>query len=152
MSIYFNRGQVGKGGYSGQAPNNPRGSPSGDSKASEITSAEEQLFATTSAASESGMQAAIMSQPVDPIHVKRAVEEANELAQTQLKPHQSSIEFGVHKPSGRITITIREDLNGATIEREIPPKAFLKLYERLKEAREAPVDTPHRGSLIDVDG
>ena len=84
MSIYFNRGQVGKGGYSGQAPNNPRGSPSGDSKANEVTSAEEQLFATTSAASESGMQAAIMSQPVDPIHVKRAVEEANELAQTQL--------------------------------------------------------------------
>ena len=156
MSIYFNRGQVGIGGYSGQAPSNPRGSPAGETgtsdAATETTSAEQELFSTTSAGSESGLQAAILSQPVDPIHVKRAVKEANKLVESQFSAHQSSVEFGLHKPSGRITITIREDLNGATIEREIPPKAFLKLYERLKEARDVSADDPHRGALIDLDG
>jgi uncharacterized FlaG/YvyC family protein len=156
MSIYFNRGQVGKGGLSGQAPGNPRGSPSGSSRSTdestETTSVEQELFSTTSAGSESGLQAAIMSQPVDPIHVKRAVKEANELVKSQLSVRKSSVEFGLHKPSGRITITIRENLNGAVIEREIPPKAFLKLYERLKEAQGMPGEDPHRGALIDLDG
>ena len=156
MSIYFNRGQVGKGGYSGQAPSNPRGSPSGESdsadSAAEATSAEQELFSTTSAGSESGLQATIMSQPADPIHVKRAVKEANKLVETQFSTSQSSVEFGIHQPSGRITITIREDLNGATIEREIPPKAFLKLYERLKEAQDSSNNEPTRGALIDLDG
>lgn len=156
MSIYFNRGQVGKGGYSGQAPSNPRGSPSGESESSdsatETTSAEKELFSTTSAGSESGLQATIMSQSADPIHVKRAVKEANKLAETQLSTNHSSVEFGIHQPSGRITITIREDLNGTTIEREIPPKAFLKLYERLKEAQDlSNAETP-RGTMIDLDG
>jgi uncharacterized FlaG/YvyC family protein len=156
MSIYFNRGQIGKGGLSGQAPSSPRGSPADSSRSTnesaEATSAEQELFSTTSAGSESGLQAAIMSQPADPIHVKRAVNEANELVKNQLSVHQSSVEFGIHKPSGRITITIREDLNGAVIEREIPPKAFLKLYERLQEAQKTPSEEPHRGMLIDLDG
>jgi len=156
MSIYFNRGQIGKGGLSGQAPSNPRGSPSGSSRSahgsSETTSAEQALFSTTSAGSESGLQATVMSQAADPIHVKRAVNEANELLKTQLSVHQSSVEFGIHKPSGRITITIREDLNGAVIEREIPSKAFLKLYERLQDAQMTPSEEPHRGALIDLDG
>jgi uncharacterized FlaG/YvyC family protein len=93
-----------------------------------------------------------MSQPADPIHVKRAVKEANKLAETQFSTSQSSGEGGIHQPSGRITITIREDLNGTTIEREIPPKAFLKLYERLREAQDlSSAETP-RGAMIDLDG
>lgn len=159
MSIYFNRGQtgqVGKGGLSGQAPSNPRGSPSGEassaSGSSETSSAESELFSTTSAASESGMQAAIMSTPADPIHVKRAVEEANKLAETKFSASNRSVEFGMHQPSGRVTITIREELNGATIEREIPPKAFLKLYERLKETENTDSEGPPKGTLIDLDG
>jgi uncharacterized FlaG/YvyC family protein len=92
-----------------------------------------------------------LSQEPDPGTVKRAVKEANELASAEFKAHQSSIEFGVYKPSGRITITIREDLNGAVIEREIPPKAFLKLYERLKEAKEGLGPSNHRGNLLNVD-
>ena len=156
MSIYFNRGHVGKGGLSGQAPINPRGSPANSSRSTtesnEKTSAEQELFSTTSAVSESGLQAAFMSQPADPIHVKKAVNEANELVKSQLSVHQSTVEFGVHKPSGRITITIREDLNGAVIEREIPSKVFLELYERLQEAQKGPSEDPHRGALIDLDG
>ena len=159
MSIYFNRGQtgqVGKGGLSGQAPSNPRGSPSDDAnssaESSETSAAEKELFSTTSAASESGLQAAIMSAPSDPIHVKRAVKEANKLAESKFSTGDRSVEFGLHQPSGRITITIREELNGSTIEREIPPKAFLKLYERLKDAEVGQSAETPKGALIDLDG
>jgi uncharacterized FlaG/YvyC family protein len=159
MSIYFNRGQtgqVGKGGLSGQAPSNPRGSPSDDANSSadtsETSAAENELFSTTSAASESGLQATIMSAPADPIHVKRAVKEANKLAESKFSTGDRSVEFGLHQPSGRITITIREELNGSTIEREIPPKAFLKLYERLKDAEVNQSSETPKGALIDLDG
>lgn len=158
MSIYFNRGQtgqVGKGGLSGQAPSNPRGSPSDDkssgTETKETSAAENELFSTTSAASESGMQASIMSSAADPIHVKRTVDEANKLAETKFSSGDRSVEFGLHQPSGRITITIREELNGSTIEREIPPKAFLKLYERLKEAEVSKSPDAPKGTLVDLD-
>ena len=158
MSIYFNRGQtgqIGKGGLSGQAPSNPRGSPSDEAsssaEASETSAAENELFSTTSAASESGIQASIMSAAADPIHVKRAVTEANKLAETKFSTSDRKVEFGLHQPSGRITITIREELNGSTIEREIPPKAFLKLYERLKEAEATQSTDAPKGTLVDLD-
>ena len=159
MSIYFNRGhtgQLGKGGLSGQGPSNPRAGPSGSASSSgdanETTSAEQELFSSTSAASESGVQAAIMSAEVDPVHVKRAVSEANDIAKSHFSTNDRQVEFGVHQPSGRITITIREELNGETIEREIPPKAFLKLYERLKASKTSSDVEPTRGTLIDTDG
>ena len=159
MSIYFNRGrtgQLGKGGLSGQGPSNPRAGPvdgsSSKGESSETTSAEQELFSSMSSGSESGLQAAIMSSSADPVHVKRTVAEANELAKSRFSTNDRSVEFGVHQPSGRITITIREELNGSTIEREIPPKAFLKLYERLKSADINQDPDATRGSLIDTDG
>ena len=159
MSIYFNRGQngqLGKGGLSGQGPSNPRAGPtegsSSKGEVGETTSAEQELFSSTSSGSESGLQAAIMSAAADPVHVKRTVAEANELAKSRFSTNDRSVEFGVHQPSGRITITIREELNGSTIEREIPPKAFLKLYERLKNADMGQDQNMTRGSPIDTDG
>ena len=62
----------------------------------------------------------------------RAVAEANQLAETSMRSQHRSVTFGRHEGSGRVTITIHEEVNGKEVERQIPPESLLKLIERLK--------------------
>ena len=160
MSIYFNRDRLGlynKVGQSAQRPHAARGSPSGnsDSKSTdsvELSGAQEDLLSYTSSASESGLQAVALAQAQDPVFVARSVEEANAIADARLSTRDRKVEFGLHEPSGRITIKITEEHNGSVVERELPPKAFLKLYERLRETQTLDGVSAPKGSLVDFDG
>lgn len=69
---------------------------------------------------------------VEAPELDRAVEEANQLAESSLRATNRSVTFGRHEGSGRITITIREEVNGKEVERQIPPESLLRLVERLK--------------------
>lgn len=69
---------------------------------------------------------------VEQPELDRAVEEANQLAESSLRATNRSVTFGRHEGSGRITITIHEVVNGKEVERQIPPESLLKLVERLK--------------------
>lgn len=69
---------------------------------------------------------------VEAPELDRAVEEANQLTESSLRATNRSVTFGRHEGSGRITITIREEVNGKEVERQIPPESLLKLVERLK--------------------
>lgn len=69
---------------------------------------------------------------VEAPELDRAVEEANQLTESSMRATNRSVTFGRHEGSGRITITIREEVNGKEVERQIPPESLLKLVERLK--------------------
>lgn len=157
MSIYFNRERLGvysKASLSSPSNQSVRAGPnhSTESDDTDLTGAELDLFGSQSAASESALQSLSLVSDQDPVHVTRRVEEANAIADAQLSTPDRRVEFGVHKPSGRVTIKITETKNGAVVERELPPKAFLRLYERLRSAEQAGTDPLTRGSLIDFDG
>ena len=160
MSIYFNRDRLGlysKVGQIAQRPHASRGSPAshGNDKSAdsvELSNAQEALLSSTSSASESGLQAVALAQAQDPVFVARSVQEANSIADTRLSTRDRKVEFGLHEPSGRITIKITEERNGSVVERELPPKAFLKLYERLRETQSLDEVAAPKGSLVDFDG
>lgn len=69
---------------------------------------------------------------VESPELDRAVEEANQLAESSMRATNRSVTFGRHEGSGRITITIHEEVNGKEVERQIPPESLLRLVERLK--------------------
>jgi uncharacterized FlaG/YvyC family protein len=72
------------------------------------------------------------AQQVEPADLDRAVEEANQLSESTLRASNRRVVFGRHEGSGRITITIHEQVNGKEVERQIPPESLLRLVERLK--------------------
>jgi len=92
---------------------------------------------------------ALAASEVDEGMVIRAIEQANIVAESALRATNRSIEFGVHDRSGRITITIREEINGHEITREIPPEEFLRVVETLKDLGDDVEQV--RGALIDLD-
>jgi uncharacterized FlaG/YvyC family protein len=79
----------------------------------------------------------------------KAVEQANEVAKSALRATNRSIEFGVHDRSGRMTITIREEINGHEVRREIPPKEFLRVLETLQNIGSESSEV--RGALVNLD-
>lgn len=87
------------------------------------------------------------ARPVEAQSLDRAIEEANALSETTLRARNRSVTFGRDDGSGRITITIREEVDGEETTRQIPPPAFLELVERLKRLGEGET----RGALIDLD-
>jgi len=82
----------------------------------------------------------------DPEFLTRAVEEANELAQSSLSASPRSMSFGVHE-LGQIIISIKEQESGE-VTREIPPRDFLDLLNHLREIRAQ--NKPSRGGLINL--
>ena len=51
----------------------------------------------------------------DPALVTRAVEQANVAAETAMRAKNRSVEFGFDMESGRVTMLIREELNGSEV-------------------------------------
>jgi len=98
---------------------------------------------------ESGLQAIAMKE-VDPAIVPRAVKQANALAETALRAQNRSVEFRFREDTNRITMTITEEVNGEEVVRQIPPKQFLELVEKLQSLAES-TDGP-RGTLLSIDG
>ena len=98
---------------------------------------------------ESGLEAMAMKE-VDPAIVPRAVEQANALAETVMNSGQRSVEFSFRENTNRITMTITEEVNGEEVVKQIPPKQFIDLVEklqRLADSQESP-----RGALLNIDG
>jgi uncharacterized FlaG/YvyC family protein len=126
-----------------------RGSSSGEAPVAEIeskTEANQIADVVNSAAPESALQA--MAAPeVDPAQVVRAVEQANEISDVAFRATNRSIRFDRHY-TGRVTITIREEIDGEEVVREIPPSEFLKVFERLKEF--SGDESGPRGALFNV--
>jgi hypothetical protein len=98
---------------------------------------------------ENGLQAIAMKE-VDPAVVPRAVKQANALAETALRAQNRSVEFSFREDTNRVTMTIREEVNGEEVIRHIPPKQFLDLVEKLQSLAET-TDGP-RGTLLSIDG
>ena len=86
---------------------------------------------------------------VDPAIIPRAVEQANSLAETAMRAQQRSVEFSYRENSDRVVMTIREERNGEEIVREIPPKQFFELVDKLQTLAETK-ETP-RGTLVSID-
>ena len=98
---------------------------------------------------ENGFEALALSSP-DPALVTRAVEQANVAAETAMRAKNRSVEFGFDMESGRVTMLIREELNGSEVTRQIPPDTFLQMVERLQGFQEGQ-DLPP-GTLFSLDG
>ena len=98
---------------------------------------------------EDGLQAMAMKE-VDPAIVPRAVEQANALAETVMRSQNRSVEFSFRENTNRITMTITEEVNGEEVVRQIPPKQFMDLVEKLQSLVESK-DGP-RGALLSIDG
>ena len=63
---------------------------------------------------------------------------------------QRSVEFSFRENTNRITMTITEEVNGEEVVKQIPPKQFIDLVEklqRLADSQESP-----RGALLNIDG
>lgn len=89
-------------------------------------------------------------QPVEETSLMRAVDEANALAEAQLTTRTRSVTFEQHTVSGRQVITIKEEAaNGEVTTRQLPPDSFLRMLERLKEAR-GEGEEVRPGTLVDV--
>jgi len=86
---------------------------------------------------------------VESPELDRAVEEANQLAESSLRATNRSVTFGRHEGSGRITITIHEEVNGEVVERQVPPESVLKLVERIKALGEGDPQAP-AGAIIET--
>ena len=98
---------------------------------------------------ESGLEAVAMAS-VDPAQVTRAVEQANAVSEAAMRARNRSVQFGFDAMSGRVTMTITEELNGEEVTRQIPPIEFLNMVERLKGYSEG--DTLPKGALFNLDG
>ena len=134
MSIYFNRDKLGlynKVGQSAQRPHAARGSPSSNTggrsaDSVELSGSEEALLSSTSSASESGLQAVALAQAKDPVIVARTVEEANSIADARLSTRDRKVEFGLHEPSGRITIRSRKNTTARSLSVSYRLKSIFK--------------------------
>lgn len=91
------------------------------------------------------------AQEVDPAELTRAVEQANNVAESTMRATNRSIRFARDDGSGRVTITIREEVNGKEVTRQIPPSQFLRVAERLRELNDGPSAEAPRGTLINVE-
>jgi uncharacterized FlaG/YvyC family protein len=87
---------------------------------------------------------------VDPAIVPRAVEQANALAETVMRSENRSVEFRFREDTNRITMTITEEVNGEEVVRQIPPKQFIDLVEKLQSLAESA--SGPRGTLLNIDG
>jgi len=97
---------------------------------------------------ESGLEAIAMAS-IDPTLMTRAVEQANTVSEAVLRAKNRSIEFAFDDRSGRVTMTIREELNGQEVTRQIPPDEFLSMVDRLKGYSEGDELPP--GTLLNLD-
>ena len=86
--------------------------------------------------------------PADSKSLIKAIEEANAVAEVALRASHRSVEFSHDDTSGRITITIKEEVDGKEVSRQIPPSQFLKIVERLRDVAER---SRPRGALFDLD-
>ena len=98
---------------------------------------------------ESGLEAIAMAS-VDPVQMTRAVEQANAVSETAMRARNRSVQFGFDAQSGRVTMTITEELNGEEVTRQIPPREFLNMVERLQGYSEG--DSLPKGSIFKLDG
>lgn len=98
---------------------------------------------------ESGLEAVAMAS-VDPVQMTRAVEQANAVSETAMRARNRSVQFGFDTQSGRVTMTITEELNGEEVTRQIPPREFLNMVERLQGYSEG--ESLPKGSIFNLDG
>lgn len=85
-----------------------------------------------------------------PQNLDRAVEQANAIAEANLRATNRSVTFSKDDSSGRIQITIREEgADGEEVLRQIPPSSFFRLVERLQSLNDG--SDGHRGALVDLD-
>ncbi len=152
MAINFNQAFVGQSvrvASHSEAVAKQRGGSSGEAPVAEVeanTQANQIADVVNSAAPESAIQAAAAPE-VNPAEVARAVEQANRISDVALRATNRSIHFDRHY-TGRVTITIREEVDGEEVVREIPPSEFLKVFERLKEF--SGDESGPRGALLNV--
>ena len=154
MAIKLNQafaGQPLRSSVAGDTPTSHRvaskgsSAPVGDTEASRAAAAADVVGAV---APENVFEAMAASE-VEASTMMKAVEQANEVAKSALRATNRSIEFGVHDRSGRMTITIREEINGHEVRREIPPKEFLRVLETLQNM--GPENEEVRGALVNLD-
>jgi uncharacterized FlaG/YvyC family protein len=154
MAIKLNQAFVGqplRSSVAGEAPTSHKAAsrgasaPVGDTETSKAAAVADVVGAV---APENVFEALAASE-VDEGMIVRAIEQANGVAESVLRATNRSIEFGVHDRSGRITITIREDINGHEVTREIPPEELLRVVETLKNMGDDADQA--RGALIDLD-
>lgn len=157
MAINFNQAfsaQPIRTPAAGESLANQRGSPQKAASAP-VAEAESSVEARkaaepTEGQSESGLSVAL-SREAEQVDLTRAVEQANALAESALRATNRSIMFEKDDTSGRVKITIKEEVNGEEVTRQIPPSQFLKVVERLRQLSDDGAQPP-RGALISVDG
>lgn len=157
MAINFNQAfaaQPIRTPAAGESLANQRGSPQ---KAASAPVAEadasvevKQAAEPTEGTPESGLSVAL-SRETEQVDLTRAVQQANALAESALRATNRSIMFEKDDTSGRVKITIKEEVNGEEVTRQIPPSQFLKVVERLRQLNDGGGQAP-RGALINVDG
>jgi uncharacterized FlaG/YvyC family protein len=154
MAIKLNQafaGQPLRSSVAGDTPTSHRvaskssSAPVGETEASKAAAAADIVGAV---APENVLEAMAASE-VEAGTMIKAVEQANKVAESVLCATNCSIEFGVHDRSGRMTITIREEVNGHEVKREIPPKEFLRVLETLESV--GPENKTVRGALVNLD-
>lgn len=158
MALNVNQALVGQAVRSpaiGESLANQRGSPPkkgveavGDVES--VSQASASAVAADAAGAPSSTLQAKLAESAEAVDLNKAVEQANALAESALRATNRSIQFARDEGSGRMTITIREEVDGEEVSRQIPPNHFLKVVERLKQINEG-LFTP-RGALIDTDG
>jgi hypothetical protein len=104
---------------------------------------------TLGVAGPNGGLEAMAIKEVDPAIIPRAVKQANSLAETALRSQQRSVEFTYREESDRVVMTIREEVDGEEVVREIPPQQFLELIDKLQNLSDTK-ETP-RGTLLSID-
>ena len=154
MAIKVNQAGLGfglRGLAVGEAPSARRAPLKAESKpvAQTEQSAGEASAEVTGTVAPNNAFEALAASEVDPAQVSRAVEQANDAAESLFREGHRSIEFGFHRDSGRITITIREEQNGEEVVREIPPRKFLQVAENLQSL--AAQGEEYRGTLVSLD-
>lgn len=128
----------------------PRGSPRSVSPPATRTDLGTHGAAALQAAiaAEPGAHPAEAAREIDAASLDKAVEQANAIAEATLRATNRSVEFSRDRDSGRVTITITEEVNGEEVSRQIPPSEFLRILEKLKDLAEG---NQPRGALVDLD-
>lgn len=93
-------------------------------------------------------EAPLAPKEVTPEGLTKAVEEANQLAESALAATNRRMRFNVHD-SGQVMISIEEKQGEESITREIPPQEMLDMMERLRELRDQQLSL--RGSLVNIE-
>ena len=154
MAIKINQAGLGfglRGHGVGEAPSAKRASLRAEAKpvAQTEQSAAETTADVTGTVAPNNSFEALAASGVDAAQVSRAVEQANDVAESLFRANHRSVEFGFHHDSGRVTITIREEQNGEEVVREIPPRKFLQVAEQLQSM--ASHGESYRGTLVSLD-